>query len=165
MGDIVSFTITVSNPNSVEITGVGVTEPLPSQLAFLGASVSQGSFSYDIGTNTVTFRVGTLGAGQSATMSAQTQVNDKGQAVDVLRNIASISADGGLSAESATVTIRLNSSLSTGANDEIPGLIPVTGVGPGWREWMMIGLLGMVVALLPAAGWWAWRRIDPGRKH
>lgn len=134
-------------------------------IAILGASVSQGSFSYDIGSNTVTFRVGTLGAGQSATMSAQTQVNDNGQAVDALRNIASVSADGGLSADSATVTVRLNSGLSSGANDEIPGLIPVTGVGPGRQEWVMIGLLGLAAALLPVTGWWAWRRIGSGRKH
>jgi uncharacterized repeat protein (TIGR01451 family) len=141
VGDPVQFTITVFNPNSVTLPNVVVTDTLPAQLDFVSASVSQGSFTFDAGSHIVTFNVNDLGALQSATLVMQTVVNDKGQPGDVLRNVAVVSVNGQAKGQ-AEAAVQL-----------IPGLIPVTGLGPRWNESALIMVLALLAFLLPGAFW------------
>lgn len=145
VGDPVQFTITVFNPNSVPLTNVVVVDTLPPQLDFVSGSVTQGSFTFDAGSNTVTFNVNDLGAGQSAALTMQTVVNDKAQPGDVLHNLAVVSVNGQQKGQ-AEASVQI-----------IPPIIPVTGSGPGWREQMLILVLAVLAALAPYVVW-LWRR-------
>src|SRR5262249_55675489 len=64
VGDIITFTVTVSNTGS-SINGVQVNDLLPSGLTFSTSSASQGSYSGTTGL----WSVGTLGSNASASLS------------------------------------------------------------------------------------------------
>ena len=137
VGDPVLFTIVVTNPNPVPLFNVVVTDTLPPQLDFVSAIASQGTFTVDAGTNIVTFDVGTLGAGGSATLTIEARVNQQGQPGDILRNIARLNVGG-----QAEASLQI-----------VPPVIPVTGNGPGWRETAPMVMLALLIVLgLGAAG-------------
>ncbi len=146
IGDIVQFTMIVTNPNAVELANFVLVDQLPPQFDFMNATTTQGSFTFDAGSNTVTFNLGALGAGQSATMTIQARVNDKAQAGDVLQNVAVLNVDSQQRGRAiAEVEI-------------IPSIIPVTGIGPGWRELAATSVFALLALLSPMAIWRLARR-------
>jgi len=146
VGDLVQFTVTVANPNSVSLPNIVVVDTLPRQLDLVSATPSQGTFTFDPNPNTLTFTLGSLEAGQTATIVIRTRVNAQAQPGDVLRNVASVFADGQFRGQAeALVTV-------------IPSLLPAAGVGPGWRELAVTALLATLAALLPPVAWWLLRR-------
>ncbi|NER34464.1 MAG: DUF11 domain-containing protein [Oscillatoria sp. SIO1A7] len=85
VGDIITYTIAVTNDGPDTATGVQVSEPLASGLTFQSSSESQGS--YDSGTGTWT--VGTLANGASATLTVTVRVDS----ASPITNTATASAD------------------------------------------------------------------------
>jgi uncharacterized repeat protein (TIGR01451 family) len=146
VGDIVQFTMIVTNPNAVELANFVLVDQLPPQFDFMNATTTQGSFTFDAGSNTATFNLGTVAAGQSATMTIQARVNDKAQPGDVLRNVAVLNVDGRMRGQAeASVEV-------------IPSTIPATGIGPGWRELAATSVLALLALLSPVAAWRLARR-------
>jgi len=142
VGDLVQFTIIATNPNPVDLPGIVVIDGLPAELDFMNATATQGTFTFDAPANTITFNIGTLGPGQSATLVIQVRVNDKAQPGSVVRNVAVLNV-GGRQSGQAIAEVQI-----------VPTFIPVTGAGPGWREVALTALMALLASLLP---WFVWR--------
>lgn len=82
-GDILTYTIVVTNTSAVNATNVPVVDTLPADLTFVSAS--NGVYA----NNTVTWTVGTINAGQSTTLTVQTIVKTGTPDGTVLLNSAS----------------------------------------------------------------------------
>ena len=141
-GDIVEFTIFITNPNSVEVPNVVVVDPLPSLVVFMSAATPQGDFTFDANTNTLTFNLGTLAPGQVVVITITTRVSDQAQPPDQFRNLAIVS-DSDSSSSSNTTTTTL-----------VPGSLPAAGLGPGRIQYAMLLGLGLGLLLLAVMGWW-----------
>jgi uncharacterized repeat protein (TIGR01451 family) len=148
VGDTVNFTLRVTNPNSVEVAAVTVVDALPPEVDFVSATTTQGTFTYDPASHTVTFDLGTLGAGQVVTMTVQTVVNQGGQPPNILRNTASLYVNGRLVATAAPAEVQL-----------IPKDIPATGIGPGPRELPLTVALWLLASSSSLAFWLGWRKL------
>src|SRR5262249_14945279 len=74
VGDVVTFTVTVTNSGPDAATGVIVTDPLPAGLRFVGATPSQGTYDRTIGVWTV----GTLIEDATATLRIRARVVSPG---------------------------------------------------------------------------------------
>ncbi len=149
VGDVVQFTIVVTNPNPVEVVNVVVVDPLPPVVDFVDVTVPQGTYAFSADTNTLTFNLGTLAPNQVLYIVIQTRVNSKGQAPDQFRNLVHLTWADGHSGDSNPVTVSI-----------IPSRLPAAGQGPGWREvWPLaaVGLAG-VVGILGFSGIWLARR-------
>ena len=143
-GDPVQFTIVVTNPGTVSVANVVVTDPLAPEITFTGATTTQGSFTFDAASNTVTFNIGTMGAGDVVTMTVSGVANQNAQPPDEFRNTALLFVNGEQKGSTNSVLVKV-----------IPGAVPATGVGPGWREWLAVLMMSLVlVALaLPVVAW------------
>jgi uncharacterized repeat protein (TIGR01451 family) len=84
LGDIITYTITLTNNGPDTATGVQVSEPLSASLALVNASPSQGSYN----TSTGVWVVGTLADGAHAVLTLEAQVVSRAP----LTNTAAISA-------------------------------------------------------------------------
>ncbi len=140
VGDPVQFTIVVTNPNSVDVANIVIADPLPDVVDFLSATTPVGTYSYDAGTHTLTFNVGTLSANQVIYIVIHTRVNSRGQPPNQFRNVCRLTWDGGtIDSTAGAVTI-------------IPSDLPAAGAGPGWRELLLLGLIGLAALGAPAVG-------------
>jgi uncharacterized repeat protein (TIGR01451 family) len=148
VGDLVTFTISVLNPNDAEVPGVSVGDPLPAQLDFVDGSTTAGTLSYDAGTRTATVLIGTLAPRQEVLITLRTRVNALGQPPDATTNLAFVS----YTALSGQVT---TSASSGAALQFVPSALPDSGFGPGPREWLSliipVGLAGLTA--LGLVGW------------
>ena len=81
-GDTVIFEIEVTNEGTAQATGVSLTDSLPAGITFVSSTVSQGSYDSTTGL----FTIGTLGAGQSATILLEGTV-DVGQGGNSITNV------------------------------------------------------------------------------
>lgn len=106
VGEIVTFTITATNNSTTRITGVVVTDVLPVYLDFISASTSAGTYTFDAGTNTVTFNIGTMLAGEVVTMTVQTRVNSAAPSPGTINNRAVMTYNEGTE-QSDTDTVRV----------------------------------------------------------
>ncbi|HEX3152354.1 MAG TPA: hypothetical protein VHR66_30050 [Gemmataceae bacterium] len=70
VGDVVTFTVTVTNIGPDDATGVSINDALPAGLAFVSANPSQGSYAAGAGM----WAVGTVPAGGSATLQLTARV-------------------------------------------------------------------------------------------
>ena len=148
IGDAVTFTLTVTNPNAVPVTNVTVSDPLPAQVDFISVTTTFGSCAYNAGAHTVNCNLGMLAPLQVVTITIQTRVNDKARPPETLRNVTLVAGD------------KLDGSYSGRAEDSvivIPDEIPVTGKGPGLRELLVIVALALLAASIPLAVW-SWQR-------
>jgi uncharacterized repeat protein (TIGR01451 family) len=148
IGDAVDFVITVTNPNAVPVAGVSVADPLPALVDFVGATTSQGTFTYNAAAHTLTFDIGTMAAGQVVDIVVQARVNNRGQPPFELCNEAEMRIDGQVRSKSGEACAHV-----------LPDLIPATGVGPGPRELPWTAALWLISAASPLAMWWGWRKI------
>jgi len=76
-GATLSYTITVVNNASTPANSLlSLVDPIPQDTAFVSSSIpTVGSASYDSANKRVNWEIGTLGAGQSATLSLQVTIN------------------------------------------------------------------------------------------
>lgn len=163
-GSPVSFSLMVTNRGAAAADNVVVADSLPAELEFVGASASQGSYSFDAGANTVTFELGTLGAGQSASLTIDTRIRASAQPPLTLVNAAQLTfAGGGGSSTSSTSTLITDSSGKTWLASNkaqvrlIPATLPVTGLAPAVDLTGTL-LLAALAAAAPAALWYGLRR-------
>ncbi len=91
LGDTVTFTITVYNEGTGTVTGIEVTDTLPSILTYVGYTSTVGTF------DGLTWLLGTLAPGDSAVLNVMTTVDDYG----VIINEAEISATNEVDIDSA----------------------------------------------------------------
>ena len=80
-GDTVSFAIEVNNEGTAQATNVSLIDTLPPGISFVSSSVTQGSYN----ANTGVFTIGTLAAGDSATLTLTGTV-DVGQGGNTITN-------------------------------------------------------------------------------
>jgi len=86
-GTQITYTVTVSNPSAVSATGVNVTDVLPSGLAYISSSASQGTYSSTTGL----WVMGGLAASSSATLNLTATVT-AGTGGTTIINSANITA-------------------------------------------------------------------------
>jgi uncharacterized repeat protein (TIGR01451 family) len=129
-GSRVTWTITVSNPNSFDLTDLTVVDTVPAQLLILDAVATGGTAR--VNGQTVTLTTNSLGPGASATVVITTRVRDGivGVAIENPAVLGSLRA-------SATVVV-------------VAGL-PALGETPWWRDLLLVTAL----ALMLGVGGWA----------
>jgi len=149
VGDEVLYTLIATNPNSISIDEVSTSDTLPRQLDFVGASTDQGQFTFDAGSNTITFLIGTLGPGQRVVMTIRTRVNALAQPGDQLRNAAIINVGPAPRGTSNVVVLTLT-----------PGSVPGTGLPPDYSS-LFTWILVVLAVLTPPGLWWWLRRAQP----
>jgi hypothetical protein len=134
-GEVVTFTITATNPGSIAAPNVVVVDPLPSVFIVRGATTTQGAFT--IAGNTVTFTIGTLAPGQAVTMTVTAQVDPAAQTPQDVTNVATLNDGRGIQ-RSAAATVRITA-----------GRLPATGERPedagATLRWLLIGGVGLFV--------------------
>ena len=86
-GELLTYTLEVENGGPQDATGVQLVDDLPTDVAFESAVPSQGSCSESVGT--VECALGTLGAGQSATV----EIRVRPQATGSITNQAGVASD------------------------------------------------------------------------
>jgi uncharacterized repeat protein (TIGR01451 family) len=103
VGDTITFTITVSNAGPQAAANVVVTDTLPTQTSLVSATPSQGSCS---GTTTIICNLGSLDAGNDATITLTVNLTAAGDVTNTA-NVASDTAevDAANNSSGATITI------------------------------------------------------------
>lgn len=86
VGDTITYTLEVVNPYSAPLNDVVITDPLPAHLDFISAS-DGGLVSGDVDAQSVTWRLGTLAAGERRTFTIVTKVSDRAVDGESLQNI------------------------------------------------------------------------------
>jgi uncharacterized repeat protein (TIGR01451 family) len=137
VGDQIEYTLTLRNTGSGEAVNQWVTDQLPVTLTFVSASSTQGTFTFEAATNTVTFSVGTVVGGQTVTMRIQARVNTQAQIGDTIRNVGVVSG----------VLISNESSVPVA-----PSTLPAAGVAPFSFE-LTLTLAVLALALPPLLVW------------
>lgn len=134
---MLTFTVSVRNPNGVALTQVTVADSLPQLLIHVTHGATKGVVTFDATNNRIFWEVGTLGAGETATLVIVTRV--------------SLSATPGEIYNRAVG--RTEGTVETGSNTTItrtyPTQLPVTGGNIAlWLVALAIALLmGAVVAI------------------
>jgi uncharacterized repeat protein (TIGR01451 family) len=105
----ITYTITAANPGFATATGVVVTDPLPAGVTYVDSSASTGNASHTVGT--VTWNVGDLAAGASATLTINAAATTGGSKVNTA-TATSGSADGNPANNSATLTVEVTAAFS-----------------------------------------------------
>jgi uncharacterized repeat protein (TIGR01451 family) len=100
-GDSVTYNITVSNAGPASAPAVSLTNTLPAILSFVSATTSQGTFSVSGGV--VTFAMGTIAAGGTATASVTAQAIEDGSVSDNV-SVSSTAPDPNTANNSASAT-------------------------------------------------------------
>ncbi len=140
-GDVVVFTLTVSNPHPTDLTSVTVKQSLSSFANFQSATATRGQPVYDAQNRAVTLDIGTLPANQSVKLLVTAHVSAQAQAPGPVSSTGQACDSSGCCA-TASVSAAV-----------MPAGIPVTGAGPGWREIAtMLAALGAILVIAAGAG-------------
>ena len=86
VGDTITYTLQVHNPYTRPLSGVVVSDPVPSHVNFVSAS-DAGAASGAQGDQTVTWNLGTLAAGETRTLTIVTTVSARAVDGENLKNI------------------------------------------------------------------------------
>ncbi len=142
-GESATWTITISNPGSIPINNVQVTDTLPAEVEILSVSASAGSVSHS--GQTVSFSIGSLAPGQSVTITVQTRVRDNVAVPFIITNQACMTSTEHPDARCASATLTS------------VGQLPATGQSP-WSPWRVPLAAGAAGLALMAASLWRRRR-------
>lgn len=112
-GELVTWTITVTNPSSVPATNVVVTDKMPPEVEILSVDPASASFS---GQN-VSLTIPTLNPGQSVTLTIRTRVRANASVPFIITNVAAL--NNGKTASATVASVRR---------------LPSTGETPYWRD-------------------------------
>lgn len=139
IGEVVTWTITVSNPTGAAITGVVVTDPIPDMFEIIGVTATRGTASFT--GQLVTVEIGTLQSNESVTITVTTVARDTAPAGEVCNT-----AYRGTVSASDCVTL-------------LPAELPETGGRPlsSPPAWLWL-LLGAGVLVAGGLGWRIARR-------
>ncbi len=100
-GEIVTWTITVSNPHSVALDNVSFVDNMPAQFVITGTTASAGDVT--VNGQTIRFTIAQLGAGETVSVRVTTRLADNAEVPFVVDNTAML--DGPYRGQStATVT-------------------------------------------------------------
>lgn len=111
IGDILTYTISVDNPNNFAVNNVLVTDATPAGTAYLGNIVASQPYT---GTNLasgITFT--TIPADTTATISWQVQVNSVPPVPTPIPNVGNVNVPGGTSGSTNVVTTQVNTAYVT----------------------------------------------------
>ncbi|MEG2506504.1 MAG: hypothetical protein RSA93_02445, partial [Longicatena sp.] len=113
-GDILTYTVTIDNPNDVALNNVLMSDPTPAGTTYIGNLLVSAPYS---GTSPATgISITTINPMSSVTISWQVQVNANMQVAQV-NNSASISIPGGTSGNTNVVSTKINNAdLTTNGN-------------------------------------------------
>ncbi len=85
-GDTLSYTLSVTNPYTQSLNDVTVSDPLPAHTDLISAP-NGGQVTGAVGTQVVTWQVGTLQPGETRTFTVQVRVSDRSKDDEALSNI------------------------------------------------------------------------------
>ncbi|WP_291428196.1 DUF11 domain-containing protein [Deinococcus sp.] len=85
-GDVLTYTLRVTNPYTGPLTGVQVSDPLPAHLNMVAAS-DGGVVTGAVDAQTVTWNVGTLAPGETRALTIRAAVTDRAADDEQLRNV------------------------------------------------------------------------------
>lgn len=139
-GQNVTWTITVTNPGTVPVNNVVVSDSMPSQIQIISVRSTGGVVT--VNGQQVTINIGTLNPGQTITTTIDGQVRNNVGVPFVITNVATLTADGFLMDASADL-------LSAAR-------LPATGESP-WSA-VRIPLLALGALGIGAAGYGLLRR-------
>lgn len=106
VGEIITYTVKVDNPNNFAVNNVLVTDTVPTGTTYLGnLTVSEPYTGTDPQSGIV---ITTIGASSSATLSWQVQVNTMPPISNPIPNFANITIPGGTSGITNVVTTKVN---------------------------------------------------------
>ena len=114
-GDVIVFTLAVTNPSPVNISGVVVNDVLNGLYIYNSATTTQGTFAFNAGTNTVSFDVGTLAPGQTVTMTVTVTVSPNAPVNTVINNGATLNFNEGPPQAAPPVPVTVNDPNAGGA--------------------------------------------------
>ncbi len=135
-GETVTFTITVNNQGNAVVNNVIVTDPVPDRLIIKSVHTPQGS--YQINGNTITFSLGTMGGGQTVTLTVTAQIRPNVVPPADIGNTATANLNGKILSATANVHV-------TG------GTLPNTGEHPDEQQLPLAPVFG-IVTLAVCAG-------------
>ncbi len=131
-----TYTITVTDKGPDTATDVVVTDPLPAALSYVSATTATGTATESSSNTveTVTWSVGSLDVGASATLSLDVRFTSAGPVVNIATATDSTFDRAGQVAMA-----------SAAANVEAPVVVPPAHTGEpwaGWGYWLLVSLLG-----------------------
>ncbi|MCS6836523.1 MAG: GEVED domain-containing protein [Anaerolineae bacterium] len=135
-GEVITWTITVTNPNPVSVDNVTVVENMPAEFIIDSVSASRGTVTRS--GQRLTISLGTMTAGEQVTIIVQTRLNPRAITTSSVTNVAVLDAPYNKEAR-ATV--------------EIVSRLPETGETPLWRDALLLGLALSLAALGLGAAW------------
>lgn len=136
-GEVVTWTITVTNPGTIATTNIIVVDDMPPEVQIQTVLASAGNITTN--GQTITFTLATLNAGQSVTITIRTRVRDDVPLPFVINNNASLTNAENLNPRSATAML-----LSAAG-------LPETGEAPWWRIPLLIATIIAVGVILAVA--------------
>lgn len=137
-GEAVTWTIIVSNPGTIAINNVVMTDNMPPEVEILSVSATAGSASFS--GQTVTTNIGTLAPGQSVTTTVNAQVRANAALPFILTNNACMTYAGSTATHCAQATV-----LSVAQ-------LPATGETPPWRDLLLVSLLTAGISIVSLSG-------------
>jgi uncharacterized repeat protein (TIGR01451 family)/LPXTG-motif cell wall-anchored protein len=132
-GEVATWTITISNPGTVAVTNVALTDSVPDVVAIESVNATAGSISFN--GQVVTFTLASLAPGQTVTITIVTRVRENAALPFVAVNTAQLTSSGGSTSASATLT---------GVSE-----LPATGETPDFFvRWGGVIVLAMIALVL-----------------
>ncbi|MCL4877924.1 MAG: sortase [Anaerolineae bacterium] len=108
-GEVVTFTINLTNPSSTAITNVTVVDPLNGLLVFNSATSTQGTSTFNSTNNTVTFNLGTVAGNATVTMTVTVTVSTLATPGTQINNTATLNYTEGPAETSPIATLTIPS--------------------------------------------------------
>jgi uncharacterized repeat protein (TIGR01451 family) len=142
-GELVVYTLTVTNPSNAPATAVVVSDTVPSVLQIIGATTTQGTFT--ISGQVVIFNIGTVNPGQTVTLTVTARLRDDAPAPSDVTNTGELRHQTG-NPKVSSATLRITR-----------GRLPATGLPPAepikFGEALGLLVVGMLLIFAGAMLW------------